>query len=152
MWAQRDGRPAEYTWCPLFNAAKFGWCPLLEYRAVTLPRCKTRSNLQGCLKLANGSQLLVDLLCRVAITSTTRWSSSSLILLTSGKAFMICFNWSATNHRFVAPWPVYCRLMAAILFCYHAMQLCYRGLGSRNSVRPSVRPSICLSHACFVNF
>jgi len=28
MWAnaQRDGRPAEqaYTWCPLFNAAKFG--------------------------------------------------------------------------------------------------------------------------------
>ena len=26
MWvnAQRDGRPAEYTWRPLFNAAKFG--------------------------------------------------------------------------------------------------------------------------------
>jgi len=26
MWvnAQRDGRPAEYTWYPLFNAAKFG--------------------------------------------------------------------------------------------------------------------------------
>jgi len=26
MWAdaQRDGRPAEYQWCPLFNAAKFG--------------------------------------------------------------------------------------------------------------------------------
>jgi len=26
MWAnaQRDGRPAEYKWCPLFNAAKFG--------------------------------------------------------------------------------------------------------------------------------
>jgi len=25
MWAnaQRDGRPAEYRWCPLFNAAKF---------------------------------------------------------------------------------------------------------------------------------
>jgi len=22
--AQRDGRPAEYTWRPLFNAAKFG--------------------------------------------------------------------------------------------------------------------------------
>jgi len=22
--AQRDGRPAEYRWCPLFNAAKFG--------------------------------------------------------------------------------------------------------------------------------
>jgi len=26
MWAnaQRDGRPAEYIWRPLFNAAKFG--------------------------------------------------------------------------------------------------------------------------------
>ena len=26
MWAnaQRDGRPAEYRWCPLFNAAMFG--------------------------------------------------------------------------------------------------------------------------------
>jgi len=26
IWAnaQRDGCPADYTWCPLFNAAKFG--------------------------------------------------------------------------------------------------------------------------------
>ena len=26
MWAnaQLDGRPAEYRWCPLFNATKFG--------------------------------------------------------------------------------------------------------------------------------
>ena len=26
MWAnaQRDGRLAQYRWCPLFNAAKFG--------------------------------------------------------------------------------------------------------------------------------
>ena len=47
MWAnaQRDGRPAEYRWRPLFNAAKFGWRPLLEYRAVTLPRRETRWNL-----------------------------------------------------------------------------------------------------------
>ena len=30
MWAnaQRDGRPAEHRWRPLFNAAKFGWRPL----------------------------------------------------------------------------------------------------------------------------
>jgi len=43
MWAnaQRDGRPAEYRWRPLFNAAKFGWRPLLECRAVMLPRRKT---------------------------------------------------------------------------------------------------------------
>ena len=49
MWAnaQRDGRPAEYRWRPLFNAAKYGWRPLLMYRAITLPRCETRWNLQG---------------------------------------------------------------------------------------------------------
>jgi len=31
MWAnaQRDGRPAEDRWRPLFNAAKFGRRPLL---------------------------------------------------------------------------------------------------------------------------
>jgi len=33
---------------------------------------------------------------------------------------------------------------------YRATQLCLRGLGSRNSVRPSVCPSVCLSHACYV--
>ena len=43
MWTngQRDGRPAEYRWRPLFKAAKFGSRPLLECRAVTLPRRET---------------------------------------------------------------------------------------------------------------
>jgi len=61
MWAnaQRDGRPTEYRWRPLFNAAKFGWRPLLDCRVVTLPRRETRWNLQGCPKLANRSQPLV---------------------------------------------------------------------------------------------
>ena len=61
MWAnaQRDGRPAEYRWSALFNAAKFGWRPLLECCAVTLPRRETHWNLQGCPKFANGSQPLV---------------------------------------------------------------------------------------------
>jgi len=61
MWAsaQRDGRPAEYRWRPLFNAGKFRWRPILECRAVTLPRRETRWNLQGCPKLANRSQPLV---------------------------------------------------------------------------------------------
>jgi len=61
MWAnaQRDGRPAEYRWCPLFNAAKFGWRPLLECRAVTLPRRETPWNYLGCPKLMKGSQPLV---------------------------------------------------------------------------------------------
>ena len=61
MWDsdQRDGRPTEYRWCPLFNVAQFGWRPLLECRAVTLPRLETCWNLQGCPKLANRSQPLV---------------------------------------------------------------------------------------------
>jgi len=61
MWAnaQRDGRPAEYRWRPLFNSAKFRWLPLLEWCAVTLPRRDTHWNLQGCSKLANRSQPLV---------------------------------------------------------------------------------------------
>ena len=44
MWAnaQRDGRPAEYRWRRLFNAAKFGSRRLLECRAVTLPRREKR--------------------------------------------------------------------------------------------------------------
>ena len=39
IWAnaQRDGRPAEYRWHPVLNAAKFGSRPLLECHAVTLP-------------------------------------------------------------------------------------------------------------------
>jgi len=44
MWAnaQHDGRPGECTWCPLFNAAKFGRCLILECCAVMLPRRETR--------------------------------------------------------------------------------------------------------------
>ena len=39
MWAnaQPDGRPAEYRWRPVLNAAKFGLRLLVECRAVTLP-------------------------------------------------------------------------------------------------------------------
>jgi len=47
MWAnsQRDGRPAEYRWRPLFNDAKFGWRPLLECHPVMLPRRQTRAGV-----------------------------------------------------------------------------------------------------------
>jgi len=42
MWAnaQRDGRPAEHRWHPLFNAAVW-LMPTARCRAVTLPRCET---------------------------------------------------------------------------------------------------------------
>jgi len=43
MWAnaQRDGRPAENRWRPLFNAAKFGWRPMPCSNAA-----KTRKQLK----------------------------------------------------------------------------------------------------------
>ena len=60
MWAnaQRDGRPVEHTWRPLFNAAKFGW--LTTWLSCS-NAAKTRShwNLQGCPKQVNRSQPLV---------------------------------------------------------------------------------------------
>ena len=61
MWAnaQRDGRPAEHRWRPLFNAAKFGWRSLLYCCAVTLQRRECHWNLEGCPKLVNRSQPLV---------------------------------------------------------------------------------------------
>jgi len=60
MWAnvQRDGRPAEYRWCPLFNAAVWP-TSTTRCRAVMPPRCEASWNLQGCPKLVNRSQPLV---------------------------------------------------------------------------------------------
>jgi len=57
--AQRDGRPAEHRWRPLFDATKSGWCSLLYCCAVTLPRHKGRWYLEGCHNLVNRSQPLV---------------------------------------------------------------------------------------------
>jgi len=49
MWAiaQRDGLPAEYGWCSVLNAAKFGSRPLLKCCAVTLPKYES-ARLGGC--------------------------------------------------------------------------------------------------------
>ena len=49
MWAnaQRDGRPAEYRWRPMFNAAKFGWRPLLECRASNCAKTRNPLKLAG---------------------------------------------------------------------------------------------------------
>ena len=43
MWAnaQRDGRPVEHSWRPLFNAAVW-LTPTTRCRAVTLPKHETR--------------------------------------------------------------------------------------------------------------
>jgi len=54
MWAdaQRDGRPADYRWRPLFNAIKFGWHPLLEPR---MP-CSNAAKMRNPLKFAGVTQ------------------------------------------------------------------------------------------------
>jgi len=61
MWAnaQRDGRPVEYRWRPLFNAAV--WLTPTT-RVACGNAAKTRKLLKkllGCLKLSNQSQPLV---------------------------------------------------------------------------------------------
>jgi len=97
IWAnaQRDGRPAKYRWRPLFNAAEFGWRPLLECHAVTLPRRKSRWNLQGCPKLANRSQLSVS--CKFTIL----WGHVEEVSVFN-KFFLIvdtCLNWEDTAQQ-----------------------------------------------------
>ena len=49
MWAnaQRDGRPAEYRWRPLFNAAKLVWLP-----PTTKVQCSNAAKTRNPLKAA----------------------------------------------------------------------------------------------------
>ena len=60
LWAnaQRDGRPAEHRWRPLFNGAVW-LTPTSTCRAVTLPRRETIWNVVGCSKVTKRSQPLV---------------------------------------------------------------------------------------------
>jgi len=54
MWAnaQRDGRPAEYKWRTVFNAAKFGWRPLLD---AVQQRCQEAKPVEICRGTPNWS-------------------------------------------------------------------------------------------------
>jgi len=60
MWAnaQRDGRPAEYRWRPLFNEAVW-LTPTTRVPPITLPRRETRWNYLGFPKLTKRSQPLM---------------------------------------------------------------------------------------------
>ena len=53
MWAnaQRDGRPAEYRWRPMFSAAKFGW-----HGPTTRVPCSNAAKTRNPLKLAGVPQ------------------------------------------------------------------------------------------------
>ena len=52
MWAlaQRDGRPTEYRWRPLLNAAKFGLMP------TTRMSCSNAAKMRNTLKFAGVPQ------------------------------------------------------------------------------------------------
>jgi len=60
MWAnaQRDGRPAYYSWRPLFNGAVW-LTPTTSVLCSNAAKTRNPLNLQGCPKLANRSQSLV---------------------------------------------------------------------------------------------
>jgi len=60
MWAnaQRDGRPAEHRWRPLFNAAVW-LTPNTGVPYSNAAKTRNALNLQGCPKLADRSQPLV---------------------------------------------------------------------------------------------
>jgi len=77
MWAsgQRDGRPAEYRWRPLFNAAKFGWRTVLDCRAVTLPRT------QNPLKFARMPQTTGSISAACGPKFTILWEHVEQVLL-----------------------------------------------------------------------
>jgi len=112
MWAnaQRDGRPTECTWRRLFNAAKFGWRPLLECRAVTLPRCETRWNLQGCPKLANESQPLVGRSSRTD-RQTDRITTPKTALAQRRAVKSNLFWWMVTSKNLWLGWLSYIRFL-----------------------------------------
>ena len=78
MWAnaQRDGRPAEYRWRPLFNVAKFGWCPILE----GMP-CSNVANTRNPLKFAGVPQTRQQMSAASGPKFTILWGHVEDILL-----------------------------------------------------------------------
>ena len=84
MWAnaQRDGRPAEHRWRPLFNSAKFGWRSLLDCCAVMLLRC-------GSCKVVEVPQTPETILAASRPKFTILWRHVEEILLLN-KFFSDC--------------------------------------------------------------
>jgi len=64
--SQRDGRPAEYRWCPLFNPAKFDRRPLL------VP-CSNAAKRRNPLKFAGAPQTRQQILVASAPKFTIFW-------------------------------------------------------------------------------
>ena len=84
MWAnaQRNGRPAEYRWRPLFNAGNFGWRPLL------VP-CSNAGKKRTALKLAGVPQTRQQITAVSGTKFTISWGHVEDILLFN-KFFFDC--------------------------------------------------------------
>jgi len=80
MWAnaQRDGRPAEHRWRPLFNAAKFGWVT----PTTTVP-CSNDAKTRRLLKFAGVPQTGKPFLAASRPKFTILWEHVEDILLLS---------------------------------------------------------------------
>jgi len=86
MWAnaQRDGRPAECRWCPLFNAAKFGCRRLLGVSSSNA--AKTRNPL----KLAGVPQTTGSISAASRPKFTILWGRVMEAILLLNKFFSDC--------------------------------------------------------------
>ena len=85
MWAnaQRDGRPAEYRWRPLFNAAKFGSTP------TTGVPCSNAAKMRNLLKFAGVPQTNETISAASGPKFTILWGHVEEILLLN-KFFSDC--------------------------------------------------------------
>jgi len=80
MWAnaQRDGRPAEYGWRPLFNAAKFG-----RRRLYYIVPCSNAGKTRNPLKLAGVLQTNETISATSRPKFTILWGHVEAILLSN---------------------------------------------------------------------
>ena len=74
--AQRDGRPAEYTWRPLFNAAKFGCL-----QPTTRVSCSNAAKMQNPLKSAWVPQTRQQISAASRPNFTILWGHVAKLLL-----------------------------------------------------------------------
>ena len=117
MWAnaQRDGRPAEYRWRPLFNTAKFDWRSLLDCHAVMLPRRESRWNLQGCPKLVNRFQPLV---CRSSPYCEDIWRRYCCLtsFFPTVNTCLSCEDIARQSWAMVRRWRIFWRFFPSCIF------------------------------------
>jgi len=103
MWAdaKRDGRPAEYRWRPLFNAAKFGWPNALRgwskhvHHKSKMADGRHLGKIEKSPYLSNGLTDRLEIWRGDAMWPSPRWYSVKVIvtstLVVSAKAGDILF-------------------------------------------------------------